>query len=81
MSMANEDMREIAEFLLDVARHLERSKPVGEYAAKARMLAAKLSVFPTDKEMQLIQLIRERGLDPMEEVNKYVAEHNISVQE
>ncbi|ANA41788.1 hypothetical protein A2G06_16760 (plasmid) [Geobacter anodireducens] len=76
--MTNEDMKEIAEFLLDVARHFERCELGGEHAVKARILAERLSVFPTEKEMELIQLLRKRGLDPIEEVKRYAAEHNIS---
>lgn len=77
MRLANVDLQEVVEFVVDISRHLAQAEPGSAYAARAKELAVKLSDCPTEKELELILLLRERGLNPLDEVKKYAAEHNI----
>lgn len=77
MSFPNVNMQEVVEFIVDLSRHLALTEPGSDYAERARALAVKMSDCPTAKELELIILLRKRGLNPLEEVKKYAAEHNI----
>lgn len=77
MRFTNVDMQEVVEFIVSISRHLAQIEPGSVYAAKAKELAVKLSSCPTEKELELIMLLRKRGMNPLEEVQKYAAEHNI----
>lgn len=72
-------MQEVVEFIVDISRHLAQTEPGSVYAARAKDLAVKLSDCPTVKELELIMLLRKRGMSPLKEVQRYAAENNITL--
>ena len=81
MKFVDADIKEVVEFVVDISRHLAQIEPGSVYAAKAKDLALKLSDCPTEKELELIFLLRKRGLDPLKEVQRYVTENNIALSQ
>ena len=77
MRFTNVDMQEVVEFIVSISRHLAQTEPGSVNAARAKDLAVKLSSYPTEKELELIMVLRKRGVNPLEEVQRYAAENNI----
>ncbi len=80
MIITDTDMLEVVEFIHCISRHLDQVEPGSVNAARAKELAVKLCNYPTEKEFELIMLLRKRGLNPLEWMEKYAAENNIPLQ-
>lgn len=79
MRFTNADMQEVVEFIVSISRHLAQTEPGSVNATRAKNLAVKLSSYPTEKELELIMLLRKRSVNPLEEVQRYAAENNITL--